>query len=140
MYVVEEYLAAIMLAIGLTFTGALVVLLLRRDEEARFLDEALFKGSFAKPPAWPKFWALMKIMETWQRFSVSSSQKVKTVLRRLHIGPRTNSRWWRFCGRIAQEILTRKDAARDWTRRLMRQQFWLGADAGRPKSKGSLLF
>jgi hypothetical protein len=120
MYVVEEYLAAIILAVVVSFAGALIVLLLLTlDEEARFFDKALSAGSFAMPPAWPRLWPLMKIVETSQRLSVSSSQKVKRVLRRLHIGPRANSQWETFSGRIVKEIFTRTDAAEDRTGRLM---------------------
>jgi len=120
MFVLEEYLAVIALAVVVSFAGALIVLLLLTlDKEARFFDKALSAGSFAMPLSWPRLWALMKIVETWQRLSVSSSQKVKRVLGRLHIGPRANSQWKTFSGRIAEEIFTRKDAAKDRTGRLM---------------------
>ena len=120
MFVLEEYLAVIVLAVAVSWAGALIVLLLLTlDEEARFFDKALSAGSFAMPPAWPRLWALMKIVETWQRLSVSSSQKVKRVLGRLHIAPRANSQWKTFSGRIVKEIFTRTDAVKHRTGRLM---------------------
>lgn len=120
MFVLEEYLAVIVLAVVVSFAGALVVLLLLTlDEEPRFFKKALSTASFAMPPAWPRLWALVKVVETWQRLSVSSSQKVKRVLRRLHIGPRANSQWKTFSGRIVKEIFARTDTAKDRTGRLM---------------------
>jgi hypothetical protein len=120
MFVLEEYLAVIVLAVVVSFAGSLIVLLLLTpNEEARFFDKALSAGSFAMPPSWPRLWPLMKIVETWQRLSVDSSQEVKRVLRRLHIGPRANTQWKTFSGRIVKEIFTRKDAAKDRTGRLM---------------------
>jgi hypothetical protein len=108
MYVVEEYLAAIVLAIGVSFAGWVILLVLAAlHEEGHFLDRALSAGSFAMPPSWPRLWPLMKIVETSQRLSVSSSQKAKRVLRRLHIGPRANSQWKTFSGRIVKEIFKR---------------------------------
>jgi len=86
MYVLEEYLAVIILAIALGIAGmAVVVLVLMVHEEGRLLDRALLTGSFALPHSWPKLWAVIKIAERWQRFSVSSSQKVRRVFRRLDI-------------------------------------------------------
>jgi len=120
MFVLEEYLAVIVLAVVVSFGGALiVVLLLTLNEEARFFGKALSTGSFAMPPSWPRLWPLMKIVETSQRLSVSSSEKVKRLLRRLHIGPRANSQWKTFSGRTVKEIFTRTDAAKDRTGRLM---------------------
>jgi hypothetical protein len=120
MYVLEEYLAVIVLAVVVSFAGSLaVVLLLTPNEEARFFGKALSTGSFAMPPSWPRLWPLMKIVETSQRLSVGSSQKVKRVLGQLHIGPRANSQWKTFSGRIVKEIFTRTDAAKDRTGRLM---------------------
>jgi hypothetical protein len=120
MFVLKEYLVVIVLAVVVSFAGSLIVLLLLTlNEEARFLHKALSTGSFAMLPAWPRLWPLMKIAETSQRLSVSSSQKIKRVLRRLHIGPRANSQWKTFSGRIVKEIFTRTDAAKDRTGRLM---------------------
>ena len=51
MYVLEEYLAAVILTVVVSFAGALIVLLLSTlDEEARFFDKALSAGSFASCP------------------------------------------------------------------------------------------
>lgn len=120
MFVLEEYLAVIVLAVVVSFAGALIVLLLLTlDKETRFFDKALSARSFAMPPSWPRLWPLMKIVETSQRLSVSSSQKVKRVLRRLHIGPRANSQWKTFSGRIVKQIFTGTDAAKDRRGRLM---------------------
>jgi hypothetical protein len=120
MFVLEEYLAVIVLAVVVSFAGALIVLLLLTlGKEARFFDKALSGGNFAMPPSWPRLWPLMKIVETSQRLSVSSSQKVKRVLRRLHIGARANSQWKTFSGRIVKEIFTRTPAAKDRRGRLM---------------------
>jgi len=120
MYVLEEYLAAVILTVVVSFAGALIVLLLLTlDKEARFFDKALSAGNIARPPSWPRLWPLMKIVETSQRLSVSSSQKAKRVLRRLHIGPWANSQWKTFSGRIVKEIFTRTDAVKHRTGRLM---------------------
>ena len=120
MFVLEEYLAVIVLAVVLSFAGALIVLLLSTlDKEAGFFDKALSAGSFAMPPSWPRLWPLTKIVETSQKLSVSSSQKVKRALQRLHIGPWANSWWKTFSGRIVKEIFTRTDAAKDRRGRLM---------------------
>jgi len=118
--VLEEYLAAIILAIALGIEGMVIrALVLTRHQEGQLFDRALLTGSFALPPAWPGAWPLMKIVETSQRLSVSSSQKAKRGLRRLHIGPRANSQWKTFSGRIVKEIFTRTDEAKDRTGRLM---------------------
>jgi len=120
MFVLEEYLAVIVLAVVVSFAGSMILLLvLTLQEEKQFLDRGLFTARFVMPPSWPRLWALMKIVETWQRLSVRSPQKVKRVLRRLHIGPRANSQWKTFSVRIVKEIFTRTDAAKDRTGRLM---------------------
>jgi hypothetical protein len=119
-YVLEEYLAVIVLAIVLGIAAmAILALVLTLHEEDQLFDHALLRGSFALPPSWPRLWPLMKIVETWQGLSVGSSQKVKRVLRRLHIGPRADSQWKTFSGRIVKEIFARTDAAKDRTGRLM---------------------
>jgi hypothetical protein len=120
MYVLEEYLAAIVLAIGLGIAGmAILVLVLMVHEEDRLLDRALLTGTFALPHSWPKLWAVMKIAERGQRFSVSSSQKARRVFRRLDIVSRAGNLCKAASGRIVKEIFTRTDAAKDRTGRLM---------------------
>ena len=86
MYVLEEYLAVIVLAIVLGIAAtAILALVVGLHEEERLFDRVLLTGSLALPHSWPKLWAVMKIAERWQRFSVSSSQKARRVFRRLDI-------------------------------------------------------
>lgn len=82
MYVLEEYLAVIVLAIVLGIAAtAILALVVGLHEEERLFDRVLLPGSLALPHSWPKLWAVMKIAERWQRFSVSSSQKARRVFR-----------------------------------------------------------
>jgi len=120
MYVLEEYLAAIVLAIVLGIVGIVILaLVVGLHEEERFLDRALLTGSLALPHSWPRLWAVMKIAERWQRFSVSSSQKARRVFRRLGIVSPAGNSCKAASGRIGKEILTRTDAAKDRTGQLM---------------------
>ena len=121
MYALEEYLAAVVLAIVLAFAGTAIVLavLLTLHKEDSLFDGAFATDSFALPPLWPRLWVLMTIVERWQRLSVSSHQKVKRVLRRLHMGLRANIQWKTFSGRIVKEIFTRAHAGKDRIGRLM---------------------
>ena len=55
MYVVEEYLAAIIMAVVVSFAGSMSLLLvLTLQEEKQFLDRGLFTGRFVMPPSWPR--------------------------------------------------------------------------------------
>jgi hypothetical protein len=142
MYVLEEYLAAIVLAIGLGIWGiAILTLVVGLQEEERFLDRVLLTGSVALPRSWPKLWAVMKIAERWQRFSVSSSQKARRVFRRLDIVSRAGNLCKAASGRMGNEVR----AVKDRTARLIPWRFLLRCDAGHRNPRGgtkngSLLF
>ena len=142
MYVLEECLAVIVLAIVLGVAAMVILaLVLTLHEEDRLFDHALLTGSFALPPSWPRLWAVMKIAERWQGFSVSSSQKARRVFRRLDIVSWARNSCKAGPDRIAKEIR----AAKDRTGQLMPWRFLLRGDAGHRNPRGgtkngSLLF
>lgn len=142
MFVLEEYLAVIAIAIAMSSVGfAILLLILKLSGKTDFLERAASTGGIALPPSWPKLWAVMKIAERWQRFSVSSSQKARRVFRRLDIVSRAGNSCKAASDRIAKEIR----AAKDRTGQLMPWRFLLRGDAGHRNPRGgtkngSLLF
>lgn len=142
MFVLEEYLAAVVIAIAMSSVGfAILMAILKLSGETDFLERAATRGSLALPHSWPKLWAVMKIGERWQTFSVSSSQKARRVFRRLDIVSRAGNSCKATSDRIAKEIR----AAKDRTGQLMPWRFLLRGDAGHRNLRGgtkngSLLF
>jgi hypothetical protein len=62
MYVIEEYLVIIVLAILLGVVGSgVVAAFLLLDREGRVFDGALHLASLALARLWPKFWLLQRI-------------------------------------------------------------------------------
>jgi hypothetical protein len=116
MYLLEEFLAILVLATLLGFAGTVILIFtLMLHDEADFFDRALSTGSVALPPSWPEIWAVMKITERWQRFSVSSSQKARGIFWRLNIVS-----WARNSCKAASDCIAKEiRAAKNWTGRMM---------------------
>ena len=88
MYVLEEYLAAIILAIALGIAEmAILVLVLMVHEEDRLLDRALLTGSFALPPSWSRVWLAMRIAERWRALPISFGRRAKLWWQRVYPRP-----------------------------------------------------
>lgn len=86
----------------------LALLLMLRGED-RLFDPDLVTDIIALPPSWPNLWVVMKIVERWQRYSVSSSQKARRVFRRLDIVSWAANSCKAASGRIGKEIRAVKD-------------------------------
>lgn len=142
MYLLEEFLAILVLATLLGSAGTVILIItLMLHDEGHLFDRALSTGSFALPPSWPKLWAVMKIAERWQKLSVSSSQKARRVFRRLGVVSWAGNTCKVAFGRIGKEIR----AVEDRTGRLIPWRFSLRGDAGHRNPRGgtkngSLLF
>lgn len=87
MYLLEEYVAAVALAIlaGLAATIIWAVVLTLREEERSF-DRALSTGCFALPPSWPRLWLVMAIAQRWRGVPVAISWRTRLWWRRLARG------------------------------------------------------
>ena len=84
MYVLEEYLAVIVLAVVLGIAAmAILALVLTLREEDRFFDHALLTGTFAPPPSWPRIWLAMRIAERWRALPISFGRCAKLWWRRV---------------------------------------------------------
>jgi hypothetical protein len=94
MFVLEEYLAVIVLAVLVSFAGSLILLLvLTRSEEAGFLDKAVSPGAFAMPPAWPRLRLATKMADRWRAVRLSVREHARLWSLRVHLGSWVTSRW-----------------------------------------------
>jgi len=88
MYVLEEYLAVIILAIALGIAGmAIVVLVLMVYDEDRLSHRALLTGSFALPPSWSRVWLAMRIAERWRALPMCFGRRAKLWWRGVYPRP-----------------------------------------------------
>jgi hypothetical protein len=88
-YILEEYLAVIVLAIalGVAGTAMLILVLPLNEEEDRLFEHALPTGTFALPPQWPRLWLLMTVAEMWRALSISFGRRAKLWWRRVYPRP-----------------------------------------------------
>jgi hypothetical protein len=83
-YVVEEYFAAIVLAIVLGIAAMpILALVLKGHEEDQLFDRALMTGTFALPPSRPRVWVAIWIAERWRAFATSFGRRAELCWRRV---------------------------------------------------------
>lgn len=88
MFVVEEYLAAVVVAIAMSCVGfAILLVILKLTDEMDFLERAASRGGLALPPSWPRLWLLMKVVDRWQRVFLALGQRRKVWWRRVRTQP-----------------------------------------------------
>jgi len=67
MYLLEEYLAAILIAVFLGFAGTVILLVLSTlIAETRIFDRALPQGVVTLPPHGPRLWLFMRLARRWR--------------------------------------------------------------------------
>jgi len=105
MYLLEEYLAAILIAVFLGFAGTVILLVLSMlITETRLLDRVLPRGVVTLPPHWPRLWLFMRLARRWRELPPALLGRVSLWWRRVNFGLWTCSAW-KHSGRegVAQE-------------------------------------
>jgi hypothetical protein len=96
MYLLEEYLAAILVAVFLGFAGSVILLVLSTlITETRLLDRALPQGVVTLPPHWPRLWLFMRIARRWRELPPALLGRLSLWWRRVNFALWTCSAWKR---------------------------------------------
>lgn len=84
MFILEEYLAAIALAILVALVGSVLVLtVLTLTREGDVFERSLLSGSVVLPPSWRRLWLAMKVADKWRALSVTRGHRSCPWWRRL---------------------------------------------------------